>query len=201
MDGPTPPSRFPVVGLAGSVGGLRAITAVLEALPADLPAAVLVLIHQEPERESHLTEILARRSRMPVTTAQDGAPLRPGHVLVIPPGRHLLVTPERRTAIIISGVFPPNRPSADLLFATLATATGPDAIAVVLTGHGHDGATGATAVHTLGGTVVATDEATSEVFAMPEATIGRDHAVDHVVAETDLPPLLVRLVAEHAAAG
>lgn len=195
-----PPSRFPVVGLAGSSGGLRAISAVLAALPEHLPAAVVVLIHQQPDRESQLTQILDRRSRMPVTTAQDGALLRPGQVVVIPPGRHLLVTLERRTAIIASGVFPPNRPSADLLFATLATATGPDAIAVVLTGHGHDGATGATAVHALGGTVIATDEATSEVFAMPQAAIGRAHAVDHVVADTDLPPLLVRLVAEHAAA-
>lgn len=194
------PSRFPVVGLAGSVGGLRAISSVLEALPPDLPAAVVVLIHQQPERESHLTEILRGRSRLPVTTAQDGAPLRPGQVVVIPPGRHLLVTPERRTAIVASGVFPPSRPSADLLFATLATATGPDAIAVVLTGHGHDGATGATAVHALGGTVIATDEATSEVFAMPSAAIARDHAVDHVVAQADVPALLVRLVTEHPAA-
>lgn len=191
--------RFPVIGLAGSVGGLKAITGVLAALPADLPAAVVVLVHQEPDRESALTELLARRSQMPVTTAQNGAALRRGHVVVIPPGRHLLVTPDRTTAMVLSGVYPPNRPSADLLFATMATAVGADAVAVVLTGHGHDGATGATAVHVLGGTVVATDSATSEVFAMPQATIDRDHAVDHVVDQANLPALLVQLVAEHPA--
>jgi two-component system chemotaxis response regulator CheB len=103
--------------------------------------------------------------------ARDGDQLTPGRVVVAPAGQHLLITSELRLALIESGAFPPSRPSADLLLTTLAIAAGPRAIAVVLSGTGHDGATGATAVHRFGGTVLATDEASSQSFAMPSATI------------------------------
>jgi two-component system chemotaxis response regulator CheB len=132
---------------------------------------------------------------MRVVPAEHEGPLRAGRVQVIPSGRHLLVTRDQTTALIVSGAFPPSRPSADLLLATLATACGPRAVAVVLSGNGHDGATGATAVHDLGGTVVASDEATSEVFAMPAATIAREQAVDHVLGVQAIGPWL----AEHLA--
>jgi len=65
---------------------------------------------------------------------------------------------------------------------------------VVLSGKGHDGATGATAVHRFGGTVLATDAASSESFAMPSATIERDHAADYIIALDALPALLIALV-------
>jgi two-component system chemotaxis response regulator CheB len=115
-------------------------------------------------------------------------------VIVAPPGCHLLITSELRVALIESGAFPPSRPSADLLLTTLAIAAGERVIAAVLSGTGHDGATGATAVHRFGGTVLATDEASSQSFAMPEATIGRDNAVDHVVNLDALPALLTQLI-------
>ena len=67
-------------------------------------------------------------------------------------------------------------------------------ITAVLSGTGHDGATGATAVHRFGGTVLATDAASSQSFAMPSATIERDHAIDHVVDVDALPGLLMQLI-------
>ena len=67
-------------------------------------------------------------------------------------------------------------------------------IAVVLSGTGHDGATGATAVHRFGGTVIATDAASSQSFAMPSATIERDSAIDHVVDLNAVPALLMQLI-------
>lgn len=185
-----------VVALVASTGGLRAVTATLAGLPADLPAAVVVLLHQEPGRPaSALTDLLADPSALPVAVAAHGDALRAGEVLVIPPGRHLLVTPEGRVSVFASGAFPPHRPSADLLLASLATAVGRRAIAVVLTGQGHDGATGATAVHVHGGTVLATSEATSTSPSMPGATAGRDHITDEVVALEDLPDRLAVLAA------
>ena len=69
------------------------------------------------------------------------------------------------------------------------------AIAVVLSGHGIDGATGATAVHHFGGLVIASDEASSTEFSMPGATIGRDTIIDHAVALDDIPALLIAVTA------
>lgn len=192
-DGPAP--QLPVVALVASAGGIAAVSHVLGQLPAGLPAAVVVLIHQEPDRVGTLVELLANRSALPVSAATHGGALRSGQVVVAPAGSHLLVTPGPATALVVSGVAPPSRPSADLLLTTLAIAAGPRATAVVLSGGGHDGATGATAVHVFGGTVVATDEATSSSFSMPLATIERDGAIDHVVALDEVAPLLAELVA------
>jgi two-component system chemotaxis response regulator CheB len=186
---------FPVVALVASAGGLEAVSRVLGPLPEDLPAAIVVLIHQSPDRVSVIAEILARRCAMPVAAAEHGSRLFPATVIVAPPGRHVLIGPGPTVGLIVSGAVPPSRPSADLLLATLATAVGPSAIAVVLSGGGHDGATGATAVHRYGGTVLASDAASSESFSMPLAAIERDHAVDHVVDLDAIPGLLQELVA------
>jgi two-component system chemotaxis response regulator CheB len=183
-----------VVALVASSGGVAAISRVLAGLPAALPACVLVLLHLSPNHESVLPQILGRVSPLGVQPARDGDVLAKGRVLVAPPGRHTLITADLRIALIESGAFPPSRPSADLLLTTLAIAAGPRAIAVVLTGQGHDAATGATAVHRFGGTVLATNEASSHSFAMPSATIQRNHAIDHVVDLAQLPVLLTTLV-------
>ncbi|MEA5367122.1 chemotaxis protein CheB [Amycolatopsis sp., V23-08] len=85
---------------------------------------------------------------------------------------------------------PPYRPSADLLLATLAVVAGPRVVAVVLSGRGNDGATGATAVRRFGGTVIATAPATATASAMPEAAIDRDSIVNAVVDLDDIAGLL-----------
>lgn len=185
----------PVVALVASAGGLEAVTSVLELLPADFPAAMLVLIHQEPERVSHLPHILEGRCALPVAHADDGQQLESGHVMVAPPGKHLLVTAERRLALVLSGAFPPNRPSADLLLTSMALSLGDQAIVAVLSGSGTDGATGATVVHDFGGWVLTADRASSAEFGMPEAAIGRDSAVNETMPVSDIAGRLVELVA------
>jgi hypothetical protein len=135
-DGSPVSSRAPghVIALVASAGGLQAVATVLERLPGDLDAAVIVLIHQEPDRSSSLADIFARRSRLLVVAAAHERPLLAGAVVVAQPGVHILVTPGPRIATIASGISPPNRPSADLLLTTLAIACGERAIAVVLSG-------------------------------------------------------------------
>lgn len=183
--------QFPIVALVCSQGGLEALSCVLSPLPTDFSAAVIVLQHHSPDTVSALAEILDRRTALPVSWVRDGAALIPGRVMVAPPGSHTLVTGHRTTALIPSGERPPYRPSADLLLTSLALSAGSQAIAVVLSGRGIDGATGATAVHHFGGQVIASDAATSTVFAMPEATINRDEIIDHVLAVDDIAALLV----------
>jgi two-component system, chemotaxis family, protein-glutamate methylesterase/glutaminase len=186
--------RWPVIALVASAGGVDALSRALAGLSGDLPASVIVLLHSDPDRESLLPRILRRVTTLEVEAASDGAALAPGRVLVAPSGQHVLITAELRVALIESGAYPPSRPSADLLLTTLAIAAGPRAIAVVLSGGGHDGATGATAVHRFGGTVLATNEASSSSFAMPSATIDRDGSIDHIVDLDDLSTLLTGLV-------
>jgi two-component system chemotaxis response regulator CheB len=188
-------ASWPIVALVASAGGVDALSRVLSGLPAELPASVIVLLHSSPDRESELPGILSRVTALGVEAARDGDELALGRVLVAPAGRHLLVTSELRVALITSGAFPPSRPSADLLLTTLAVAARGRVIAVVLSGKGHDGATGASAVHRFGGRVLASDEASSQSFAMPSATIERDGAIDHVVALDALADRLVQLIA------
>ncbi len=187
--------EFPIVVLACSTGGLDAVSRVLAPLPGDFAAAVVVVQHTSPDAPGALPDILARRTALPVAPAVDGARLLPGHVLVAPPGRHLLATADGTLTTIPVGPVPPYRPSADLLLATLAVVAGPRVVAVVLSGHGNDAATGATAVHRFGGVVLVADPTTSAASAMPEAAIGRDAIVNGIVALDDIAHMLVDLTA------
>lgn len=185
---------FPIVALVCSAGGLNALTQVLAPLPADLPAAMIVLQHMEPARASSLDELLANRTALPVAFARDGDEFHAARVLIAPPGHHSIVGPEARLVLIESGAAPPYRPSADLLLTTLAVAYGRRVIAVVLSGRGNDAATGVTAVHRFGGTVIAASVETSAHPQMPEAAIGRAGAVGHIVPLEEVAALLVAMV-------
>lgn len=180
-------ATFPVVALVTSAGGLGALSAVLGALPADLPAALLVAQHIDPERPSLLTAILAGRTGLAVREARDGDRMRVGEVLVTPPAWHLIVTSGGEIGLLETGDLPPARPSADLLLATLAATCGPRVLAVVLTGRGHDAQAGIRAVHRCGGAVYAQDETSSEHFGMPGAAartglVGRVLPLDGLAA-------------------
>jgi two-component system, chemotaxis family, protein-glutamate methylesterase/glutaminase len=186
---------FPVVALIASAGGLDALSRVLAPLPAEFPAAVLVALHQDPVAPSRLANILALRTSLDVQVAVGDDAMRPGLVLVIPPGRHLLVTSQAKIGLIDTGDLPPARPSADLLLATLAVTCGPRALAVILTGMGHDGQAGVRAVAHCGGTVIAQDEASSKFWAMPSAAIDT-HLVSQVLDLNDI----AAAIAVHVAA-
>ena len=183
-----------VVGLVASAGGLDALGQVLATLPASFPGAVVALQHTRPEHTSRLAEILGRRTALQVRPARDGARLEPGLVLVAPPGRHTLVCPDHTIALIGSGQLPPSRPSADLLLTSMALSCRERAVAVVLSGAGHDGTAGAAAVKRLGGLVLAQDRATSRDFGMPGSAIAFDEIVDRILALARIGPTLQEMV-------
>ncbi len=184
------PIGFPVVAIIASAGGVDALLRVLQPLPEDLPAAVLVALHQNPYRISELARILDRRTRLAVVLAESDMAMRPGVVLVVPPGRHLLVTSGAQIGLIETGPMPPPRPSGDLLLATLAVTCGPRVLAVVLSGGGHDAQAGVRAVVHCGGTVLAQNEDSSRFFAMPAAAIATDK-VSQVLAVDDIAAAIV----------
>ena len=181
-----------MIALVSSVGGLDALGRVLQTMSGQLPASVIALQHADPSQVSHLAGLLDRLGPLAVADAQDGAALTPGRVIVAPSGFHTLVVPDRTVALVKSGAHPPNRPSADLLLTSLAVALGPEAIAVVLTGLGHDGAAGATAIKRLGGTLIASSLATSQEPSMPEAAIDTG-LVDQVLPLDDIGAALMEL--------
>jgi len=189
-----PAFQPPVVALVSSVGGLDALTRVLTRLPSTFPAPLLALQHADPRHDSRLGTVLASRCRVTVAEANQGDRLAAGHVLVAPSGQHTLVTAEQKIALIPSKQFPPYRPSADLLLVSLALSMGPRAVVTVLSGLGRDGATGATAVHHFGGTVIASDEASSLAYEMPAASIAREGTVDLVRDLDTIAELLEELV-------
>jgi two-component system, chemotaxis family, protein-glutamate methylesterase/glutaminase len=144
-------AAFDVVGLAASAGGLRALSEVLAPLPAAFPAAIVVVQHLDPRHRSLMAEILGHRTQLAVTEAREGQVLQPSSVFIAPPDRHLLVNPDGTLSLSQSELVHFVRPSADLLFESLAGSYRERAIAVVLSGAGSDGAMGVQAVHKMGG--------------------------------------------------
>jgi two-component system chemotaxis response regulator CheB len=187
------------VAISTSAGGIAALHTVLAALPPSLAAAVLVVQHMLPDRDSHLVEILRWHTRLAVTEAHAAERLVEGVVYVAPPDVHLMVGIDRRLAL---SHLPPVhfcRPAGDRLFESLATAFGTGAVAVVLTGFGRDGAAGAQCVRRSGGTVIVQDPRTAQFGDMPRAAL-RAGAVDHTLSLGDIGPMVVSLVSSGAPA-
>jgi two-component system, chemotaxis family, protein-glutamate methylesterase/glutaminase len=180
--------------VAASAGGVDALCALLRALPADFPAPVIVLMHLLAKQPSLLREVLGRSSTLPVEWASPGARPEAGRVYVAPPAVHSVLGDGGELELDEGPPVHYVRPSADRLLASCASAYGPATVAVILTGSGVDGASGAEAVKAAGGTVIAQDEATSAHFGMPRAAIATG-VVDTVLGLDAIAPELVRLTA------
>jgi two-component system chemotaxis response regulator CheB len=196
---PFPGTAYDVIAVAASAGGLDALSAVLGPLPADFPAAVVVVQHVSPRQKSHLAHILSRKTLLPVTQAADGDRLAPGRVYVAPPDWHLLVEPGGRLALAQTPRVRFVRPSGDVLFGSVATCCKDRGIAVTLTGGGSNGAAEVKVLKELGGLVIAQDPATAQQPAMPQAAIDTG-CVDLVLPLAEIGPALIRLVRERPAA-
>jgi two-component system chemotaxis response regulator CheB len=179
------------VVVASSAGGLAALVAVLERLPAQLPAAIVVVQHLERSHPSHLAEILARRTPLAVSEAKQGNALVPGGVHIAPPDRHVVVNADGTLSLSDSAPVNFVRPSADTLFESAAATFGEATIAVVLSGTGRDGAAGVSAVKARGGTVIAQQGA--EFDGMPSAAVQTGH-VDRCLPLDEIGPALVELI-------
>jgi len=140
-----------------------------------------------------MADILSRHSQLPIQQADEGDRIRPGAVFIAPPDRHLLVNADGRLSLSRAELVHFLRPSADLLFESVAASFKDRAIAMVLTGTGADGSRGLRAIKKMGGTVIAQDEATAEFFGMPGAAIGTGE-VDFVLPLDDMALALTTLV-------
>jgi two-component system chemotaxis response regulator CheB len=160
-----------VVAVASSAGGVSALQVLVGGLPADFPAAMIIVQHVDPRHESRMPELLARRTSLTVRHVEHGEPLLGGCVYVAPPDRHVRLAEDGTLALSAAAPVLWVRPSADVLFDSVARAYGPRAAAVVLTGTGRDGAAGCVSIHNHGGRVIVQDVATSEFQGMPQAAV------------------------------
>src|SRR4051812_21895336 len=179
------------VAIAASAGGLEAIAQVLSALPANFPAPVALVQHRRPGGVSSLATFLGKKTALRVRNAADGELVEPGTVYVCPPGLHL--TAGRRLQLLKASRLNFVRPSADLLFQSIAHAFGSSGIAVVLSGMGTDGALGAKAVADAGGTVIAQAPLSAEYPQMPAATVEIGPGT-RILLPAQMGPALLRLV-------
>jgi len=186
-------SSFDVIAIASSAGGLKAMSIVLNALPPAFSPSIVVVQHLDPRHRSLMAHILSRRTVLPVKEAEEADKLARGTVYIAPPNKHLLVNPDATLSLSQSELVHFVRPSADLLFESVAGSFRERAIAVVLTGTGSDGSMGVKAIKKMGGTVLAQDEASSEFFGMPHAAI-QTGCVDFVLSLAEMAGALVTLV-------
>jgi two-component system chemotaxis response regulator CheB len=182
--------------VGASAGGVEALQTLVRGLPADVPAAVFVVLHMSADAPSMLPQILNRAGPLPVAAAVDNEPIAPGRVYVAVPDHHLLI--ERGRVCLVRGPKENrSRPAVDPLFRSAARAYGSRVIGVVLTGALDDGTSGLQAVKGRGGLAVVQDPAEALYTGMPRSAM--EHvAVDYCMPLAEIPALLARLAAEPA---
>jgi two-component system chemotaxis response regulator CheB len=182
-----------IVAITASAGGVEALSKVLSGLPPDFPVPIVVVQHMSPHHPSMLPEILARRCAIAVKQAEEGDALKSGTAFIAPPDQHLLVNGDGTLSLSHSDLVHFVRPSADLLFESVAASHRERAIAVVLTGTGIDATMGVQAVDKMGGWVIAEDPETADFAGMPRAAV-ETGTVDEVLELGEIAGRLVELV-------
>ncbi len=184
-------ARMPLAVLAASTGGPATLMKLVAEFAADFPGAVLVVQHMPGSFTPQFAEQLAAVSQLPVKHAESGETLRAGQVYVCPGDCHLRVAPPGRIVLDDGPRIAGYRPSIDVTLESVAALAGGNAVAVILTGMGNDGARGAMAIQENGGLVIAQDEATSVIFGMPAEAI-KTGAVGHVLPLEQIAAAITR---------
>ncbi|MFC7206319.1 chemotaxis protein CheB [Comamonas endophytica] len=187
------PSGFglvPVVGIGASAGGLEAISQLFEAMPPDLGLAFLIVSHMDPRHESHLAEILEKRTAVPMSAAQEQV-IEPNHAYVIPPDTVMTLVGNRIRLSPRSHAAHKHLP-VDALFASIAQQRNGRAIGIVLSGTGSDGSEGVKAIKEAAGVTLAQDPASAAFDGMPQSAI-HTGCIDLVVRPRDMVAELAKI--------
>jgi two-component system chemotaxis response regulator CheB len=180
-----------IVVVGASAGGVEALRALVGGLPKDFPGSVFVVMHTAPDSPGVLAHILDRSGPLPAANATNRERIRPGHVYVAPPDRHLLLEPGhvRLTHGPKENRF---RPAVDPLFRSAAQVFGPRVVGVILTGGLDDGTSGLSAVKRLGGVAVVQDPEEAFMPSMPQSALAQVE-VDYTLSVAEMPAVLARL--------
>lgn len=184
-----------IIVVGASAGGVEALRHLVALLPADLPAAIFVVLHVLPHSRSYLPDLL-KRARPNVDHAVDGSPIEPGRVYIAPPNYHLLV--ERGHMHLSSGPKENrHRPAINPLFRSAALAYGSQVVGVILTGNLDDGTAGLWEIKRRGGIAVVQDPEEAIYPSMPQSAISNVD-VDFIVKLDQMPELLGALAGNRA---
>ena len=193
-------AQIDAVVIGASAGGIEALSTIIRRLPADLCAAVLIVVHTRAEGRSCLDRVLARGSLLPLAFARDDVPVEPGRIYVAPPDLHLTV--DNRVMQLVHGPKENGfRPAVDPLFRSAARAFGSHVMGIILSGALDDGTYGLKVIKNAGGIAVVQDpdEAPHPQMALSAM---RFVSVDHVLRVTGIASLLVESCkSEHRAKG
>lgn len=184
---------FPTVAIGASAGGVETLVRLFTLMPADAGCAFIVVMHLAPGRDSALATVLGRTTRMHIEQAEDRTRLESNHVYIIPPGQYLEVQAGELRVRPMS-VHPPKPMAVDQLMISLAADQREQAIGIVLTGTGGDGAIGVKAIKSEGGMTIAQSPKTATYPDMPESAIATGH-VDQQLTIEDIPAAIVAYVA------
>src|SRR3954470_1007475 len=180
-----------VVVIGASAGGIEALRVVVAGLPRDFPAPIGIVLHMAPQSPGLLDAILSRAGHLPAVSVRDHARVKPGHIYVAAPDRHMLLEPG-----VVRATKGPRetrlRPASHPLFLSAAMVYGPAAIGVVLTGNLDDGTAGLWTIKQLGGIAIVQEPDDALFPSMPRSALEYT-PVDYRVALADIAPLLVRL--------
>lgn len=167
-----------MVVMGASWGGLNAYSRILSSLPEGLPAAIMLVQHQNASADNRLAWLLSRYCRPPVVAPNDKETIRAGHIYVAPPGYHMLVNGDHTVALTVYRPVHFSRPSIDELFFSAGHVYGDQTLGVVLTGANEDGSAGLDYIRRRGGRTLVQSPQSSEAPAMPEAAIALGAAAE-----------------------
>jgi len=196
-NGPVPGAGSPglrVVGIASSAGGLVALRELFEGLPESDRLSYVVAQHVSPTHESTLVELLAPSTRLRVAKLEDSDVPQPGTIFIVPPDHHSEFADGRFRLVRPQNPIGP-KPSANVLFRSMAEGLGEAAVGVVLSGTGSDGAAGLREIKAAGGLTIAQDPATAQHDGMPRSAIHAGN-IDLVLRPGEIGPALRRLVSD-----
>src|SRR5712671_2856483 len=187
-------NSFPVVGIGASAGGLEAFRQLLERLPVDTGMAFVLVSHLDPTHKSILTELLARRTKLPVTEVSDGMRVEPNNVYVLPPNTSMAIA-EGRLRLQPREEGRAGRHPIDYFLRTLAEDQTHRAIGVILSGTDTDGTLGLEAIKSEGGITFAQDAKSAKYDGMPRSATAAGH-VDFVLTPKGIAKELA-LISRH----
>lgn len=186
-----------IIVLGSSTGGTEAIRVLLRSMPEDMPGIAIVQ-HMPEGFTKSFSNSLDQISRLSVKEAETGDKLYRGRVLIAPGNKHMLIKRVGKEYFVEVKEGPlvnRHRPSVDVLFRSAARYAGSNAIGVILTGMGNDGAKGMKEMHDAGARTIAQDEQSSVVYGMPKEAV-REGGVDDIVALDKITQHLVNILAD-----
>jgi two-component system, chemotaxis family, response regulator WspF len=179
-----------LVAIGASAGGPAALSTVLSGLPADFPAAIIIVQHIDAQFMSHMAKWLERQCVLPVRLAAEDDSPRAGEVLLAGTGEHLVFKSAERLGYVLEPSQHIYQPSIDVFFHSICKRWLGTVAGVLLTGMGHDGAQGLRMLRRKGNYTIAQDKASSAVYGMPKAAVAFDAAVDVLPLERIAPRLV-----------